>query len=286
MSEIDRRAVTFRQAQGLEPLPQPLQLEDLSREARILLWEKFDLLLPFGSYADESSGYDTVIGTEWNSVMRRWHVRKLLLPSDEYDRRLKTVSAYSKFLILNRPYDEVFDYLTFIMRDENMKVMEPHFASSFAEARMAYTIEDATIFPAATPEEGTSVRHAFEVLTASEFGGARSHLRLAGELISSGDWAGGVRESIHAVESVAKVIDPSAKTLSDALKKLANANAMNPNLKRGLEALYNYSSDEKGIRHAMVFNAQPNVDRADAVYMFGACAAFVSFLIARSKTIT
>ena len=250
-----------------------------------MLWEKFDNLLPLGSYANASSGYDTVVGPEWNTVMRRWHVRKLLLPSDEYDRRLKTIAAYSKSMILYQPYDEVFDYLTFVMRDEKMKFMELNFASAFAEARMAYTIEDATIFPAATPEEGTTVRHAFEVLAANEFGGARSHLRLAGELISSGDWAGGVRESIHSVESVAKVIDPSAKTLSDALKKLANADAMNPNLKRGLEALYNYSSDEKGIRHAMVFNAQPKVDRADAIYMFGACAAFVSFLIARSKAV-
>lgn len=170
------------------------------------------------------------------------------------------------------------------MRAEELGYIEDLLGTAFSESRSAYRVADKTIFPAATPEEGQMIAAAFADLSRAEYGGARQHLRTAGALLTAGDWAGSIRESIHAVESTAKFIEPTANTLSDALKKIKSQGHMNPNLSRGLEALYNYSSDEQGIRHAKVFEGAPAVDQTDAVYMFGACAAFVSFLIGRSPT--
>jgi hypothetical protein len=45
--------------------------------------------------------------------------------------------------------------------------------------------------------------------------------------------------------------------------------------------LYGYSSDEEGVRHALVFKEEAQVDEADALFMLGACASFVSYLLAR-----
>lgn len=39
--EIDPTKVSFSQAQGLKPLPRPLKLGELSKEARIDFWNAF-----------------------------------------------------------------------------------------------------------------------------------------------------------------------------------------------------------------------------------------------------
>jgi hypothetical protein len=44
-----------------------------------------------------------------------------------------------------------------------------------------------------------------------------------------------------------------------------------------------YTSDEEGVRHALVFGDEAQVDEADALFMLGACASFVSYLLARSQ---
>jgi hypothetical protein len=49
-----------------------------------------------------------------------------------------------------------------------------------------------------------------------------------------------------------------------------------------MNALYDCSSDEKNIRHAKVLEGT-NVDEADALYMFGARAAFITYVIMRTR---
>ena len=54
-------------------------------------------------------------------------------------------------------------------------------------------------------------------------------------------------------------------------------------MKSGFEKLYGYSSDEKGIRHALLDDPAAQVDETDALFMIGACAAFVSYLINKAR---
>ncbi|VVT07358.1 conserved hypothetical protein [Sphingomonas aurantiaca] len=284
MTELDRRSMTFRQAEGLDPLPTPVALGEVSREARSILWQYIYNFVTHEPRQDAETGYGLWLTDEWHRALRNWHTRRLLRPADEFDPSLQAQLPFLKKAIWDWAPSYLFDLLTFLMRSEDLEDIEALVASAFEEARLAYRVAEQTIFPAVTPEEGQTIAAAFAHLNTTEYGGARQHLRTAGGLLTSGDWAGSIRESIHAVESTAKSIEPTASTLSDALKKLKNQGHMNPNLSRGLEALYNYSSDEQGIRHAKVFEGAPAVDQTDAVYMFGACAAFVSFLIARSPT--
>jgi hypothetical protein len=67
--------------------------------------------------------------------------------------------------------------------------------------------------------------------------------------------------------------------LNGALARLENPAKIHPALKRGFGNLYGYTSDESGIRHALLDDGTANVDEADALFMIGACAAFVSYLI-------
>ena len=120
---------------------------------------------------------------------------------------------------------------------------------------------------------------ALQTLRGSGLDGAVSHLRSASECINARDWAGSVRESIHADESVARQLDPEAsRTLGPALKALEKHGSLHPALEDAFSKLYGYASDEQGIRHALLERADHNVGMDEAVFMLSACASFASYL--------
>ncbi len=97
------------------------------------------------------------------------------------------------------------------------------------------------------------------------------------------DFRNSIKESISAVESLCQKITGKPKaTLGDALKAIEKNGRVNLHsaLKRGYEAIYGYTSDADGIRHAM--SEQSNCDFADAKYMLVSCSAFINYLIEKS----
>jgi hypothetical protein len=143
-------------------------------------------------------------------------------------------------------------------------------------------LDRSTIIPIGSDAEKVTLQRAFADLASKEFSGARSHLRAAGSELTVGNSASSIRESIHAVESVARTLAPSG-SLGDALARLEKSAAIHGALKRGFLAIYGYTSDEKGIRHPLLDDPQAKVDEADALFMIGACAAFVSYMIHKAR---
>lgn len=58
---------------------------------------------------------------------------------------------------------------------------------------------------------------------------------------------------------------------------------IHPALKKGFESIYAYTSDEKGIRHALLDKGDAAVDEADALFMLGAASTFVTYLLSKSS---
>ena len=188
---------------------------------------------------------------------------------------------YQSFL-MNDSFNKVFDLLLEIVRHPHCP---PEFTKSvgrvFEKCRLAYVLQvdpPPTIYLAATPEEGEVILRATTTLSKAGLEGAVRHLRQASDCINQGDYSGAVRESIHAVESTARYFDPTAKTLNPALKALEGGGTLHPALKGAFSKLYGYTSDEQGIRHALIDNPQANVGQDEAVFMLGACASFSSYL--------
>src|SRR5262249_11553549 len=142
--------------------------------------------------------------------------------------------------------------------------------------------EGRTIVPVASDAERATLERAFADLAVAEFQGARSHLRNAATELTAGRFSDSIRESIHCVESVARVLEPTAE-LSKALARLEKSVKLHPALKRGFSSLYGYTSDEKGIRHPLLDDGTANVDETDALFMIGACASFASYLIQKAR---
>ena len=140
------------------------------------------------------------------------------------------------------------------------------------DGRSAYRVIGGIIAPISSEEERIAFENALAETATAKFSGART----------KGRFADSVRESISAVESVARVLEPSGD-FSKALAKLEARIAIHPALKRGFSAIYGYTSDEGGIRHSLLESGQAALDEADAIFFLGACSSFVSYLIGKSQ---
>jgi hypothetical protein len=178
---------------------------------------------------------------------------------------------------------QVFDLVEFIVRNKNFDAeARAEVTEAFVDARSAYRVYDNLIVAIGTEEQGAAFICAVADAETHSSAGARKHLIDAAAALRNGDWAGSVRESIHAVEAVAVRLAPGGKdTLGDALKIIEKNGHLHGALKNAFGQLYGYSSDQEGVRHALVFDGAPKVDEADALFMLGACASFVSYLLAR-----
>jgi len=135
-----------------------------------------------------------------------------------------------------------------------------------------------------SPQEGEALERAFAELAKHELNGAREHLRLAAEHLTLGKDADSIRESINAVESVARILDPGAsKTLGPALAALEKGTAIHSALRSGFSAIYGYTNNAQGIRHPLLDNEKAPVESEDALFMIGACASFITYLIAKAR---
>ena len=273
----DPRNLTFSQAQGYENLPGPLALEELNDDARRGIW---DLLY---MSVDKYSRYG-LLTFYWPYVGRTLHSQILKRPVEEFSaEQVDFLRNYRSGILEFLEFNKVFDLVQIIMRHPQSP---PGFTEAvkdvFEQCQLAYyvdTNEPPTIIPMSTRQEGQAITDAIYTLSEAGLKGAEAHLRKAAELINEGDWSGSIRESIHSVESVARRLTPvSAKTLEPALKSLQERHLIHPALKESFSRLYGYTSDEEGIRHALLDSSDSPSGRDEAVFMLGACASFTSYL--------
>ena len=96
------------------------------------------------------------------------------------------------------------------------------------------------------------------------------------------DYRNSIKESISALESIAKVISKNPKdSLGAALDKIKGKLKIHPALERGFKQIYGYTSDTDGIRHALT--EETTCDFADAKFMLVSCSAFINYLVIKAN---
>ena len=117
-----------------------------------------------------------------------------------------------------------------------------------------------------------------------KFSGVVEHLQRALELFSdrkNPDYRNSIKESISAVESMMKVItgNPQA-SLEDGLNYLKKNGKLPAHqaLHGGWKKLYGYTSDEGGIRHALIGDQDPGLGIDEARYFLLSCTSFTNYL--------
>lgn len=283
--QLNPRNLSFSQAQGYECLPSQLKLEELPDEARVRLWNLFHNSMKFRYNLPPHSVVTAII---WRDILLDLHCNyfsQLIQCENARAEIYREGSVIKLFqpIFLRADFNKVFDLLTAIMRNANCpKDYIDGVSKIFRSTRLAYfVLTDApvTILPQATEQEGESIINAINDVDALGMSGAKEHLRSAGESINHHDWPESIRYSISAVESVARQLDPNAsKKLGTALKRLRDNHELHPALVEAFLKLYGYTSDESGIRHPLLEDATANVGSEEAIFMFGACASFVTYL--------
>lgn len=257
-------------------MPTQLNLEQLPTRTRTRLWnvlyESFQID-PFFPGLDEP----------WLQILFDVHCDYFALPADEWDSCLSTIINQYRNFFQRKTFREVFDLLIILMQDSRCpSEFITNVATLFDEERLAYSVvvdPEVTIIPTATMQEGRVISTALKETSTFGLKGANSHLTLAGRAINDRNWAESIRNSISAVESVVRQIDPNAsKSLTSALISIKKSHRLHPALGDAFQKLYGYTSDEKGVRHALLDESIARVDAAEALFMLGACAAFVSYL--------
>lgn len=300
--------LTFSQRHGYEPLPEPMRLEELSNDLRREIWNHVRGFLNVFRIQISISGYIFRDGEITGFI--EYVLGKLLkIPEDEIKTDHDNAMSQFKEIIELAKFNKVLDLIELVANAEQFPVgfsgVNPTKSSDefligrnkfvyfikqeFNQQAAAYWLDTSTrpfqFYPRSSKEQGEATQQAIETLRQNGMEGATTHLRQAAACINERRFADSVKDSIHAVESVACVIAQKTNaTLGEALDSLEKAGLLNHKaLKQGFDKLYGYASDEQGIRHALLEKGTSDVDLDEAIFMFGACASFAAYLVNKHR---
>lgn len=270
----------FSQRFGFAPLPTPLSLDTIS----VSLWtDLFNTLLLTSSTGDKE---------EKQKLGRDIWMHFLHMPLGEIPCTqmygivlLADIIEYVRDKDYVAPDFRVYDLLEFVCADQYARslrqALQTQANQDFERDFAAVRLIDGLITPITDEQQ----REAIEVAMQTPLSGIRTQLRNSLDLMSDRDdpkYGDSIKNSISAVETLCRKLTANDKaTLGQALKRLKDAGIrLHPSLELAFGQLYGYTSDESGVRHAMM--DEDHLELEDARYMLVACSAFINYLIVKA----
>jgi len=200
-------------------------------------------------------------------------------PDENVNRLIKDVML----LFNNLEWYEVYDFIEYISEIYDNKEVNSLFkktVNQVLESEMSgYRFVDNYIAPIIDEIEIKAVEEAFE----SKYTPVKQHLSNALELLSDREnpnYQNSIKESITAVESLAKIITGKETDLAKCLKIMDID--LNGQFKTSMTNLYGWTCKEDGIRHGHT-GEELKTSFEEAKYMLVSCSAFVNYLIAKNN---
>jgi len=258
--------------------PKLPQVESMDDDLRNGLWSAFHNSFP--------KSHDEFPGYSWQHpiYLAVWqeHLRK---PADEY-KAWSTPHDFVKDIFLKAEWFSVFDLIEFCLRALRRSYQHATSLRRFEDRcnwvlkaeNSTYRIIEGRVTPITSKQEIKAIETALQV----PYGAAKEHIEKALALGSdreNPDYENSIKESISAVESIAKEVTGESKA---TLGKLTERLNLHPAFQDGLNKLYGFTSDVGGIRHGGYPNEDPPLDQATARFMLVLCSAFVNYIIARN----
>jgi hypothetical protein len=236
----------------------------------------------------------------WESVAKLVAVHFRKFQVDELPSRPRECREWLKEYFVELEWYDVYNLLEFLVVNHHLITKQTEPSSSFykrehehmlqtinrilARERSGFRFVSGILSPISNPAEVAAIESAIAHAAREGLNGAHQHLRSALQLLGKKphpDYRNATKEAISAVESVVKQMSGVASAgLDGALDALGKKVEIHGALKAGFRALYGYSSDESGIRHAIL--DQPNVGFDEAKFMVVSCSAFIFFLISKA----
>lgn len=272
----------FSQRHGYRPVNKELQLEEIDVDLRNRLWNLTEAFY-WKKYENYGANYG-VSGSNFEMTMQKiWH--------DFFKWKINEMPGYfsDAVKIIEKQFFEfqwhrVYDFIEFMIinkpdRVRNLEKFPRVCNLILQEENSGYRIIDGKFTPITSKSEIQTIEELIQ--NSDSFHGVRTHIITALKFLSdrkSPDYRNSIKESISAVESICQVLTGDDKaTLGDALNKLENHFSLHGALKNGFKSLYGYTSDQDGIRHAIL--KEQDISFSDAKYMLVSCSAFTNYLI-------
>lgn len=262
----------FSQRIGKRPIQTVLQIEGMNDDLRVSLWNLLDILIWQDEEFLDIYSRDNI--KDFSSSLWFNFFKKPVDTIPEYN--FEIIQQLRKFFFSAHWFD-VYDFIEFVINSLSKKDISTSVNIVLERELAGYRFISGSFIPVTDKQEIEAINQATK---AGPFAGVEAHIRTAIDHLSrkqDPDYRNSIKESISAVESLAKELTSNPKaTLGDALATLEKRGNMHPSLKRSLSALYGYTSDEGGIRHAML--DEPELSAADAKFILIACSAFINYM--------
>jgi hypothetical protein len=265
----------FSQRIGKRPVQTALQTEGMDDELRSSLWNVLDLYIwqrkgfLYPEYGNGLGAIDSFSKALWFHFFKK--------PMDARPDYASDILAEVRSFFFGCEWYEVYDFLEFVLGVDKSEKMLGTLNGILERELAGYRYVSAAFVPVTDKQEIESIEQA---LDSGPFAGVEAHLRSAIEHLSrkqDPDYRNSIKESISAVESLAKELTGNPKAgLGDALSVLEKKGKIHPALKKALSSLYGYTSDEDGIRHAML--EEPALSASDAKFLLVACSGFINYM--------
>lgn len=250
--------------------PKPFQKEEMDDDLRNGLWNVFYKSFPnklSGIYFTSHHIYEVV----FTCFLKR--------PHDDIVDDIVDNNAFLKRVYQHEEPYKVYDLIEFVIqylarqgaveKDEFIRACN----DVLTQENSAYRIVEGLVVPVIDKQEIAEIETA---LKTSAKGCLEKSLTLFSDR-ENPDYENSIKESIHAVESIAKEITGKEQSLNALTQELK----LHPNLTSALNELYNWTSKD-GIRHAK--SGKPlSVNQDTARFMLVTCSAFVNYIIAGNQ---
>jgi len=267
----------FSQRIGKTPIKVNIQKDTMDDDLRTSLWNVFY------DFVAEKIGND-LCHSEYYLLIRNMWVYFFKKPLDSLNDWFPTTLNRIRTWFFVCEWYEVYDFIEFLVQAESPIDKDSFIIYCnlvFEREVSAYRIIGHKIGEITDDNEIKRIEDALDATKTDIFSAVHNHLKSALTMLTNRnkpDYRNSIKESILAVESLAKIISGDSKAeLGKALKKIEDKIKIHPALKKAFLSLYGYTNDEGGIRHAML--DEKVICFEDAKYMLVSCSGFVSYLI-------
>jgi hypothetical protein len=271
----------FSERHGYKPVREEIQIDSMSEDLRNSLWSVLQVSVwgdakgSRGELEYQSDRFQTLCYSLWFNYFKK--------PIDTLPNYVFQIIQTVRQYFFSCDWYEVYDVVEFIANN-----YPPGASQLFAGCNevlgrevSGYRFVDGLISPITDKAEVEEIDAALD----GPSDPVRTHLRRALELFSdksNPDYRNSIKESISAVESLVGSVLGEKGTLGQLIKKMEDEIGLHPALNKAFSSLYGYTSDQDGIRHAIL--EQQDIGFDEAKFFLVVCSAFANFVRSRVQS--
>lgn len=277
----------FSERYGYKKIREIVQIDTIDEPLRNALWNLLTIYV--WDHMRPSTGFhggyrlSDSSNREINELCRRLWFSYFQKPLDQLNDEWREVHTYLRKYFFGCEWYEVYDFIEFVATNFRRYEFKDKFIAACNDTLVrevsAYRFVDGLISRITEQQEVDEIEQALDIAP----GPVRTHLRRALEMLVSReapDYRNSIKESISSIESLtALALGADKGTLGQLIKRLEDEIGLHPALKSAFSSLYGYTSDEGGIRHALMDSE--NIRFEDAKFFLVVCSAFINFVEAK-----